>query len=88
MSSDVRTQVRAFLEPKLGGHVLKDTDDVFELGLVNSLFAMQLARFVQREFSLRLGPEDMRFDNFRTVEGIVELVESKTDGPAAQPVDA
>jgi acyl carrier protein len=76
--SDARTRVRAFLEPRLNGRSLGDSEDMFELGYVNSLFAMQLARYLQTEFSLSLGPADMDFDNFRTVDGIVRLVESKT----------
>ncbi|WP_269084373.1 acyl carrier protein [Streptomyces sp. 150FB] len=66
-------------EPRLGGCPPADGDDIFQLGYLNSLFAMQLARFVQREFSLELGPEDLNFDNFRTVDGIVRLGEAKSD---------
>ncbi|MFH8349520.1 acyl carrier protein [Streptomyces sp. NPDC018045] len=79
---DVRDRVKEFLAPQLGGHELADEDDIFALGLVNSLFAMQLALFVEREFSLRLGPEDMEFDNFRSVKGIADLVTAKTAAAA------
>jgi acyl carrier protein len=71
---DIRERVRARIEPRLGGRVLSDSDDMFDLGYVNSLFALQLARFVEKEFGLRLGPEDMNFDNFRTVNGIIAMV--------------
>jgi methoxymalonate biosynthesis acyl carrier protein len=83
MNSSPRARVRAFLEPRLGGRPLEDDDDIFALGYVNSLFAMQLARFVQTEFALTLEPADMDFDNFRTVNGIVRLVESKMQTRAA-----
>ena len=77
MSDDARTKVRAFIEPRLAGRTLKDSDDIFAMGYVNSLFAMQLVRYVQSEFDLELGNDDMDFDNFRTVNGIMRLVESK-----------
>ncbi|MFD6181639.1 acyl carrier protein [Streptomyces goshikiensis] len=77
-NDDVRARVRDFLAPHLAGQPLADNDDFFALGYVNSLFAMQLALFVEKEFALTLGPADMDFDNFRTVGGLVRLVTSRT----------
>lgn len=76
-TSDVNARIRAYLQPHIGEHPVADTDDIFALGLVNSLFAMQLAVFVEREFDFRLGPGDMDFDNFRTIGGLSTFVESK-----------
>lgn len=76
-TSDVNARIRRFLQPHLGEKTVADTDDIFALGLVNSLFAMQLAVFVEREFDFRLGPDDMDFDNFRTIGGLSNFVESK-----------
>jgi acyl carrier protein len=78
MQEDARHRIRAFLAPHLAGQPLSDNDDYFALGYVNSLFAMQLAMFVEREFKLTLRPEHMDFDNFRTVNGLVRLVTSTT----------
>jgi methoxymalonate biosynthesis acyl carrier protein len=72
-TDEARERIRVFLEPHTGP-ALADTDDYFALGLVNSLFAMQLVVFVEQEFGLTLGPEQMVFDNFRTVNGLVRLV--------------
>ncbi len=74
MTDDPRNRIRAFLGPHLAGRPLADSEDYFALGYVNSLFAMQLATFVEREFHLTLAPEHMDFDNFRTVDGLVRLV--------------
>lgn len=78
MTDMVKLRVREFLAPRLGGRQVADTDDIFDLGYVNSLFAVQLLRFVEQEFDLALEPEDLEFDNFRTVESIARLVGSKT----------
>ncbi len=80
---DARRRVRTFLEPELGGRPLADTDDVFALGYVNSLFVMQLVRLIQGEFGIQLEPEDMDFDNFRTVNGMVALIGSKMGADAS-----
>jgi methoxymalonate biosynthesis acyl carrier protein len=74
---EIRERVRARIEPRLGGRMLADSDDMFALGYVNSLFALQMARFVEKEFGLRLTSEDMDFDNFRTVNGIISMVSGK-----------
>ncbi|MES4909014.1 MULTISPECIES: acyl carrier protein [unclassified Streptomyces] len=75
---DARQRIREFLAPQLAGQPLADSDDFFALGYVNSLFAMQLAQFLERDLGLALRPEDMDFDNFRTVDGLVRLVTAKT----------
>jgi methoxymalonate biosynthesis acyl carrier protein len=53
-------------------------EDVFASGFANSLFAMQLVDFVEREFGVEVAPEDLELDNFRTVARIAALVERKT----------
>ena len=74
---DVRNKVWAFIEPQTVGRNPSDSDDLFAEGYVNSLFAMQIVRFIQSQFDLTLTAEDMNFDNFRTIGGIVQFVESK-----------
>jgi acyl carrier protein len=74
---EIRERVRARIEPRLGGRTLSDGDDMFALGYVNSLFALQLARMIEKEFELRLDADDMDFDNFRTVDGIIAMVSGK-----------
>ena len=52
-------------------------DDIFEIGYVNSLFAMQLIMFLEKEFDIEIEPEDMKFDNIVTVNKIVKFLNSK-----------
>lgn len=67
-----------FLSKYLRNHDLSDDSDIFGLGFVNSLFAMQLVMFVEREFGVTIDNEDLDIENFRTVDAIVKLVEKKT----------
>jgi methoxymalonate biosynthesis acyl carrier protein len=71
---DTKTRIRTFLGTRLPGD-LRDDDDIFEAGLVNSLFAMQLVLFVEQEFAIQISNEDLERDNFRTVNTITGLVE-------------
>lgn len=73
-----KTKVRTFLCKHLRHHDLSDQDDIFGMGFVNSLFAMQLVMFVEREFGIAVDNEDLDIENFRSVNAIVNLVEKKT----------
>lgn len=92
MQRTVHQRVAGFLAPHIGDTAIGDDDDIFALGYVNSLFAMQLVLFLEREFSITFDADDLIFDNFRTLSRIVRTVEQKGSIPAwrrvgAQPAD-
>ncbi|WP_298368719.1 phosphopantetheine-binding protein [Azospirillum sp.] len=53
-------------------------EDIFASGFTNSLFAMQLVDFVERQFGVEVDADDLQIDNFRTVARVAALVERKT----------
>jgi acyl carrier protein len=71
-----------FLGRSLQRRNLQDDDDIFALGFVNSLFAMQLVLFVESEFGITVENEDLDIDNFRTIHAIVSLIERKSSAAA------
>ena len=73
-----KDKIRAFLSMFTRDHDLKDGDDIFSLGLVNSLLAMQLVAFVEKEFDVAVGDEDLDIENFRSVEAIADFVGRKS----------
>lgn len=54
-----------------------DSDNLFELKLVNSLFAMRLLKFLETEFNVRFDEEDLEFSNFSSVDNISHFLEKK-----------
>ncbi|MEM9291423.1 MAG: acyl carrier protein [Acidobacteriota bacterium] len=70
-------KIRQFLSTFFRNHELKDDEDIFALGFVNSLLAMQLVGFVEKEFGITVEDDDLDFENFRTINNIDALVESK-----------
>jgi methoxymalonate biosynthesis acyl carrier protein len=72
-----KQKVRAFLSRHLRNHELGDDEDIFALGFVNSLFAMQLVMFVEKEFGVTIDNEDLEIDYFRSINAICNLVERK-----------
>ena len=70
-----KIKIREFLSRFFRQHELQDDEDIFSLGFVNSLLAMQLVSFVEKEFAITLADEDLELDNFRSIHAINNLVE-------------
>ena len=76
-ADEIKTSARAFLAKFFKTIQVQDDDDIFAMGFVNSLFAMQLVMFIEKEFGLAIEDEDLNIDNFRTINTITELVLGK-----------
>ncbi|WP_291567192.1 MULTISPECIES: acyl carrier protein [unclassified Clostridium] len=74
---EIKEKVKIFLSRFFKKHELKDDEDIFSLGFINSLFAMQLVMFLEKEFNIKVDNNDLDFDNFRTIDAIVNFVQSK-----------
>ncbi|GAA4527189.1 phosphopantetheine-binding protein [Nonomuraea ferruginea] len=77
---DVKARVRSYLRQAVMEEV-GDGDDLFELGLVNSLFALQLVQFVENEFSIKAEREDLDIVNFSSIDALTAFVLRKTQPP-------
>lgn len=75
---DRKAKIKQFLARFLRNHELQDDEDIFALGFVNSLLAMQLVQFVEKEFGITVEDEDLDLDNFRTLQAIDALVARKS----------
>lgn len=84
---NLHEQIRAYIENNLvvfdDEIELSNDDHIFEMGFVNSLFAMKLVTFLEQEFQLQLDNEDLDIANFSTVNQIVNLIEKKQTGAFA-----
>jgi acyl carrier protein len=79
-SSDVRDRrslIRAFISTHVGDVEFSDSVDIFEAGLVRSMFVMQLVLFVEQQFGIAIGGDDLSFDGFRSIDAIDQLVARK-----------
>ena len=72
-----KTKIRSFLETFIQDDDFSDEDDIFALGLVNSLMAMQLVLFLEKEFSLKFSNEDLNLQNFRSIDAMAGLLENR-----------
>jgi methoxymalonate biosynthesis acyl carrier protein len=69
--------IRAFFGRFFRTTDLKDSDDIFALGFVNSLFAMQLVHWLEKEFAITITDEDLDINNFNSISAISALVGRK-----------
>jgi acyl carrier protein len=84
---ETQAKIKEFLSRFFKSHDLQPDEDIFALGFVNSLLAMQLVAFVEKEFGLRVEDEDLDLDNFRSINAISRLIARKT-GAAAEVATA
>ena len=81
---DLNERVREFINENLlvfdDEAEFSDSDNIFELGFVNSLFAMKLVTYVEKTFSIKVENSDLRLDNFNSVDNIVKFINSKLAG--------
>jgi acyl carrier protein len=75
--NDNKHKIRQFLLKHVKKKNFEDDDHIFEKGYVSSLLAMELVVFVENEFSIKIGNEDLQLDNFKSVTAIDQLVGRK-----------
>jgi methoxymalonate biosynthesis acyl carrier protein len=72
-----QSRIRSFLSRYCRNRDLQDDDNIFALGFVSSVVAMQLVLFVEKEFSVKVENEDLDLKNFSSIAAISDLVARK-----------
>jgi acyl carrier protein len=75
---ETQVKIKEFLSRFLKSHDLQLDEDIFALGFVSSLLAMQLVAFVEKEFGIQVEDADLDLDNFRSIRAISDLVARKS----------
>ena len=84
MTTDPKTQIRAYLTRVVRGFDLEDSANIFESGLVKSFFAVELVAFTEQEFEIEIEDEDLDLSNFSSIDSLAAFVERKMN--TADPV--
>jgi methoxymalonate biosynthesis acyl carrier protein len=85
--TETATRIKGFLAQVVPDHEVRDDEDIFAAGYVNSLFAMQIMLFIEKEFHITIEDADMEMENFRTVCAMANLVERKQQQMVAVMTD-
>ena len=51
--SDIKLKLRSFLNTYFEDCEINDDDNIFEIGHISSLFAMQLVLFLEKEYKIK-----------------------------------
>jgi methoxymalonate biosynthesis acyl carrier protein len=73
----IKETVRGFILRSIAITKLDDDDDLFESGIVNSLFAVQLMTFIEKTFSIEVEMDDLDIENFKSLNSTTAFVLKK-----------
>ena len=81
MECMVREKIRSIIEDNFkifdSDVEFSDEDHIFRKGFVDSLFAVKLLAFLEQEFGIKIGNDDLNIENFQSVNKIISFVENK-----------
>ena len=77
---DIKGRIKGFISSAVHVPHLADDDNLFESGIVNSLFAVQLMTFIEKAFAVEVGVDDLDIENFKSVNAAAAFVVRKTAG--------
>lgn len=75
--SSVEQKIRTFLGKYVSDPEVDGDLDLFASGLVNSLYAMQLVLFIEKEYGIQVANEDLDYENFKSVNAISTFIQDR-----------
>jgi acyl carrier protein len=79
-----KTKIRDFLRKEIlikkSASDFKDSDNLIEMGVIDSLSIMKMVQFLEKEFALIIEDIDLLPENFETIDQIVSFVKNKKLG--------
>jgi acyl carrier protein len=69
--------IKSFILDSINIPELDDDDNLFESGIVNSLFAVQLMTFLEKSFNIEVTMDDLSMDNFESINATSSFVQKK-----------
>jgi methoxymalonate biosynthesis acyl carrier protein len=79
----IKETISRFILDSINLRDLKEDDHLFETGVVNSLFAVQLMTFIEKTFGIEIGSDDLDIENFKSIKSTSEFVLKKNGRIAA-----
>jgi methoxymalonate biosynthesis acyl carrier protein len=73
----IKETVRRFILSSIGIANLDDDDNLFESGIINSLFAVQLTTFIEQTFAIEVAIDDLDIENFKSLNATTAFVLQK-----------
>lgn len=78
----IKTKVQQYLSRWFHGQQVTEDENIFDRGLVNSLFVMQMILFLEKEFGVEIHPQELEPNALSSVARIARLVRAQMDAEA------
>lgn len=63
----------------VNGKTINPTDDLFKLGVLDSLTIVQLIVALEKKFKIKISSKDISFDSFSNLNNMEKLIQNKLD---------
>ena len=73
----IKETVKSFILSSISIPNWDDDDNLFESGIVNSLFAVQLMTFLEQTFAIEVAMDDLDMENFKSLNATTAFVLQK-----------
>ena len=70
----IKAKIKDYLMRSIKNYEIQDDDNIFELGIVHSLFTIQLIMFIEKNFGIELEDEELDIESIRTINKMVDLI--------------
>ena len=71
----IRKYVQTYLKSQGEEKSVSDQDHLFQLGLVDSLFAVSLVHFIEKTWSIQVPDDCLEIENFSSINSMAILIE-------------
>ena len=73
----IKDAIKRFILSSINIAQLDDDANLFESGIVNSLFAVQLMTFIEKTFAIEVEMDDLDIENFKSLNATTTFVVRK-----------
>ena len=77
ITEKIRDLIKKNMNIEKGNSDFSDEDNIFQLGFVNSLFAMKLVTLIESEFDIEIDNNDLDIKNFCSVKNMITFLQNK-----------
>lgn len=84
---DTKTKIKEHISKNIlfddKGFMYDDDASFLEQGIIDSIGFMELVAFVEKEYGIHVGPQELVPDNFDSVNKLARFIGGKQDNPVS-----
>lgn len=72
-----KERIYNFVAKSTNIRTINEDEDLFESGIVNSLFSIQLISFIEKSFDIQITTDDLDMENFKSINAVCNFVKRR-----------